>query len=136
MEASSTQHTRALIVSLDGCAPEYLEKSNIPNMKTFPTQGSYTIGDAIVPAVTNVNNVSMITGLYPEIHGVTSNCYYDRKKKCEVYMESAYAIRAKTVFEELHQRGLRTALLSTKDKLCTLLNRGADIVFSAENPPQ
>ena len=51
-------------------------------------------------------------------------------------MESVHAIRAKTVFEELHQRGLRTALLSAKDKLCTLLNRGADIVFSAENPPQ
>ena len=51
-------------------------------------------------------------------------------------MESASAIKTETIFEKLSQKGIRTALLSAKDKLCTLLNRGADIVFSAENPPQ
>lgn len=69
-------------------------------------------------------------------HGITSNCYYDRKEAREIYMESAHVIRTKTIFERLHQSHMRTALLSAKDKLCTLLNRGADIVFSAENPPQ
>jgi phosphonoacetate hydrolase len=29
-----------------------------------------------------------------------------------------------------------SALISVKDKLCTLLNKGADIVLSAENPPK
>jgi len=125
-----------LIISLDGCAPEYLERSDIPNMRRLQRQGRYLIGDAIVPTVTNVNNVSMVTGEYPDKHGITSNCYYDRRRGQEVYMESASHIKAQTVFERLHRMGRRTALLSVKDKLCTLLNRGADIAFSAENPPQ
>ncbi len=126
----------ALIISLDGCSPEYLEKSNIPIMRSLQTEGTYAVGGAMVPTVTNVNNVSMVTGEYPVIHGITSNCYYDRKEAREVYMESARSIRAKTVFEKLHGDRARTALLSVKKKLCTLLNRGVDIVFSAENPPE
>ncbi|MEM2922077.1 MAG: alkaline phosphatase family protein, partial [Candidatus Bathyarchaeia archaeon] len=125
----------AFIISLDGCAPEYLDRSDIPNIKRLQRQGSYLIGDAIVPTVTNVNNVSIITGEYPEVHGIISNCYYDEVTGLEVYMESAIYIKTATVFERLHHLGVRTALLSVKDKLCTLLNRGADIAFSAEKPP-
>jgi phosphonoacetate hydrolase len=123
------------MICLDGCAPDYMRKSATPNIRSLCSQGRFERGNAMVPTVTNVNNVSLLTGVYPERHGITSNCYYDRERKTEVYMESAQDIRAVTIFEELRQGGKKTALLSVKDKLCTLLNRGADVVLSAENPP-
>jgi len=89
----------------------------------------------MVPTVTNVNNVSLITGTYPHEHGITSNCYYDRRNGEEVYMESPDSITAPTIFEKLAQRGKTSVLLSVKDKLCTLLNKGPQIVLSAESPP-
>lgn len=112
-----------------------MKKSDIPNIRSLCRQGRFETGTAMVPTVTNVNNVSLLTGVYPDEHGITSNCYYDRERNAEVYMESAEDIRAVTIFEELRQGGRKTALLSVKDKLCTLLNKGADVVLSAESPP-
>lgn len=89
----------------------------------------------MVPTVTNVNNVSLITGLYPDRHGITSNCYYDQASRAEIYMESPTFIRAETIFEKASRHQLRTVLLTVKEKLCTLLRKGAEVAVSAENPP-
>jgi phosphonoacetate hydrolase len=127
----------AVLICLDGCAPEYLRQGTIPNIRRLGTEGfSIESGRAMVPTVTNVNNVSMITGKYPEEHGITSNCYYDRARGTEVYVESPDFITAPTIFEELAQMGKKCALLSVKDKLCALLNKGPQIVMSAESPPE
>jgi phosphonoacetate hydrolase len=50
-------------------------------------------------------------------------------------MESADFIMAPTVFERALNTGRRTALVTAKDKLRTLLERGATEVVSAESPP-
>ena len=127
----------AVIICLDGCDPEYLRQGIIPNIRRLGSEGFFTeSGQAMVPTVTNVNNVSMITGKYPEEHGITSNCYYDQARGTEVYMESPDSITATTIFEELAQMGKKCALLSVKDKLCSLLNKGPQIVLSAESPPE
>lgn len=128
---------RAVLVCLDGCSPEYLVRSSVPNIVRLGKEGVLSVlGQAMVPTVTNVNNVSLITGSYPREHGISSNCYYDRLKGEEVYMESSSSIMAVTIFEELSRRGLSCGLFSVKDKLCTLLNKGPRVVFSAENPPE
>jgi len=128
---------RALLICIDGCDPDYIKRSSVPNLRRLAREGMYIErGVSIVPTVTNVNNVSLITGVYPDIHGITSNCYYDRDSGKEVYMESAEFIRVKTIFEKVNKLGLRTALLTSKEKLLTLLRRGAETMLSAENPPQ
>jgi len=128
---------QAVLMCLDGCAPEYLRRNSVPNIRALSQRGFSTdAGLAMVPTVTNVNNVSLVTGTYPDGHGITSNCYYDRKSGKEVYMESPDSITAPTIFERLARRGKTSALLSVKDKLCTLLNKGPQIVLSAESPPE
>jgi len=132
-----SKRRQAILLCLDGCAPDYLNQSNIPNIRALQKSGFSTdTALAMVPTVTNVNNVSLITGTYPKEHGITSNCYYDRRRGVEVYMESPDSITAPTIFEELGRRGKTSALLSVKDKLCALLNKGPQIVLSAESPPQ
>ena len=131
-----SRRRQAILLCLDGCAPEYLQKSSVRNIRALAEGGFHTdSGLAMVPTVTNVNNVSLITGAYPEEHGITSNCFYDRRSRREVYMESPDSITASTIFERLAQKGKTSALLSVKDKLCALLNKGPQVVLSAENPP-
>jgi len=104
-------------------------------MEELGKEGLYAKGVSVVPTVTNVNNVSLISGEYPDKHGIASNCYYDRTTDSEVYMESANFITAETILEKASKRGLRTALVTAKAKLLTLLNKGAQVAFSAEEPP-
>jgi len=125
----------AVVICLDGCGPEYLAAADTPNLDALARHGWRAEGCAVVPTVTNVNNVSIVTGAFPEAHGITSNYYFDRERGVEVYMESAEFLLAATVFERLSQRGIGSALLAAKDKLRTLLARGVTLSASAERPP-
>lgn len=88
----------------------------------------------MVPTVTNVNNVSIVTGRYPEEHGIATNYWLDRGSGREVYMESSDYLRAGTMLEAATRKGLRSALVTAKDKLRVLLDRGTAVAFSAEKP--
>ncbi|MCJ7633359.1 alkaline phosphatase family protein [Candidatus Bathyarchaeota archaeon] len=96
---------KAILVCLDGYSPSYLRAAG-DNIRRLRREGYYSeFGKAVVPTVTNVNNVSIVTGTYPSEHGITSNCFYDREKGIEVYMESSQSITAPTIFEKLNIKG-------------------------------
>jgi len=63
--------TAKVIICLNGCAPDYLAGSETPNLDAIAREGFHTIGSAVVPTVTNVNNTSIITASLPERHGIT-----------------------------------------------------------------
>jgi phosphonoacetate hydrolase len=125
---------KALIVCIDGCGTEYIQESGLSFIKSLQENGSYFEVNSMIPSVTNVNSVSIITGEYPEKHGVTTNYFFDRNTGQEVYMESASFIKSPTLFELASNLGLKSALLTSKDKLLSLLNKGTSICFSAEKP--
>ena len=120
---------KALIVCLDGCDPEYI-KGDLPNFSRLER----SFGLAVVPTTTNVNAVSIVTGKYPKDHGITSNFYYDKRLKRAYYMESPDFILAESIFERASRMGLRSAMVTAKEKLRKLLSRGVDLSFSAEAP--
>jgi phosphonoacetate hydrolase len=125
---------KILIICIDGFGPDYLEKSATPNLDLMAREGTLTIGRSMMPAVTNVNNVSIITGVPPRIHGITSNYWLDRKTGKETYMESAQFLFCPTVLKRAKEKGLITALLTSKKKLLHLLDTGADYSLAAEDP--
>jgi phosphonoacetate hydrolase len=124
-----------LIICLDGIGPEYLTASHVPTLDELGRRGWRTIGQDAMPSVTNVNNVSIVTGGPSALHGITANWYYDRATGQSVYMESADFILAPTMFERATQAGKRSLVVTSKDKLRTLIARGASEVISAESPP-
>ena len=128
-------HKKTIFVCLDGCGPECIEQSDTPNIDIMATNGFYWIGNSVIPSVTNVNNVSIVTGSPPSVHGITSNYYYDRRSKQGVYMESPDFLLTETVLQRAKKEGLSTAVLTTKDKLLRLLGKDVDTVISAESPP-
>jgi phosphonoacetate hydrolase len=83
-----------------------------------------------------VNNVSIITGVYPKLHGITSNYYLDTETGEEMFMESSDFLSHPTVLERARDLGMSTALLTSKKKLLHLLNTGADYSLAAEDPDQ
>lgn len=123
-----------IIICLDGCSPEYLARSETPNLDVLAGEGFGITGQAMVPTVTNVNNATIVTASFPTVHGITSNYFLDRSNGKEYYMESSEFILTDTIFHHASKKGKKSALLTAKDKLKTLIQDGATIAESAEKP--
>lgn len=114
---------------------EYFKHYSLPNIRRICGEGVRLWESfAMVPTVTNVNNVSIVTGKYPDEHGIFTNCYYNVEVGEEVYMEDERMIKSEMIFEKLSRLGLKSAVITAKDKLRTLIHCGVDISFSAEQP--
>ncbi len=88
-----------------------------------------------MPSVTNVNNVSLITASYPETHGICSNFWFDPGMGEGTYVESGKDILAETIFQRARQLEMTSILVTSKDKLRTLLGDGSTVTVSSEQPP-
>ena len=128
-------NTPTVIVLIDGLDPQYLDACPAPNLAAMARRGFRVEGRGMTPRVTNVNNVSLVTGSYPETHGITSNYLLDRQLGEEFYMESSEFLRAETMFQRASAAGLRSLLVTAKDKLRRLLSDGATVSISSEEPP-
>lgn len=123
-----------VVICVDGLDPSYLEACRTPVLDELGRRGFLTLGRAMVPTVTNVNNVSIVTASYPAEHGICSNYRLIPETGQEVYMESGEYVLAETMFQRARRLGRRSLLVTSKDKLRTLLGDGADLAFSAERP--
>jgi phosphonoacetate hydrolase len=125
---------RTVVLMIDGLGMDYWQMGPMPVLHGWARSGIFKpVGD-VMPSVTNANNTSICCGCYPAEHGITGNSYLDSRTGTEEYMESAGLVLAPTLFERAKKQGVRSALLSSKRKTTTLLNRGADIVMTAEAP--
>jgi predicted AlkP superfamily pyrophosphatase or phosphodiesterase len=67
-----------LLISIDGFKPEYLQKEVAPNLFKLAQNGATTKGMLpVFPSVTFPNHFSMVTGLYPDHHGIVNNAMKD-----------------------------------------------------------
>ncbi|WP_026363103.1 phosphonoacetate hydrolase [Methylopila sp. M107] len=131
-----------VIVCIDGSEPGYIEaaieKGLAPNLDRLMKTGANTTALCVIPSFTNPNNLSIITGRPPAVHGIAGNFFYDRESGEEVMMNDAKFLRAPTILAELQKAGVKVAMVTAKDKLRTLLGKGLDfasgsaIAFSSE----
>jgi phosphonoacetate hydrolase len=119
-----------VVICVDGCDPDYLERG-IPD-GVFPTIGSFRqdgflgTADAAMPTFTNPNNVSIVTGAPPSVHGIAGNYCLDRATGREIMMTDPELMRSETILALLAQVGVGTAAITAKDKLRKLLGRNLD----------
>lgn len=121
-----------VVICIDGFDPEYIEACEIPNLREIARKGFLKIGRSMMPSVTNVNNVSIVTSRYPEIHGISSNYRLVRETGEEIYMESGDYILSETMFQRAETLGEKSIVVTSKDKLRTLLTKGATVTVSSE----
>ena len=127
-----------VVVCVDGCEPDYITQAMqagvAPYLRELCGKGASLLGDAVVPSFTNPNNLSIVTGAPPSVHGICGNYFYDRDADKEVMMNDPRYLRAGTILAKFSQAGARVAVVTAKDKLRTLLGHEMKdgICFSAE----
>lgn len=124
---------KVLFVCVDGFGPDYLQQSDMPNLKQMIEAGLYVEGAGVIPSVTNVNNTSIVTESLPEDHGITGNYFYDRASRAGTFMESEEFLLRPTIFDKAKSRGIKTGFVTSKEKLM-FLSRSADLAVAAERP--
>jgi len=126
-----------VVVCVDGCEPDYIAQAvafgHMPYLRRALGEGTALEADCVVPSFTNPNNLSIVTGAPPSVHGICGNYLYDAASGAEVMMNDPRWLRAPTLLAALAQAGARVAVVTAKDKLRRLLGHGLDgICFSAE----
>jgi phosphonoacetate hydrolase len=119
----------------DGLGLDYLRHGAMPVLRAMGAAGLFREVQAVMPSVTNANNVSICCGAWPAEHGITGNSYFDEATGRAEYMEEAGFLRAPTLFQRAGRLGVRSALLTCKKKTISLLAGGADVAVAAEEPP-
>jgi phosphonoacetate hydrolase len=126
-----------VVVCVDGCEPEYISQAvaagHMPWMKGVLARGASVIADCVMPSFTNPNNLSIVTGVPPAIHGICGNYLYDSETGAEVMMNDPKWLRAPTLLAALADAGSKVAVVTAKDKLRKLLgHKLRGVCFSAE----
>jgi phosphonoacetate hydrolase len=126
-----------VVVCIDGCEPDYIAQAVaagvMPWMARTLDLGSALIADCVVPSFTNPNNLSIVTGVPPSVHGICGNYLFDVATGTEVMMNDPKWLRAPTILAALSGAGKSCAVITAKDKLRRLLGHGmTGICFSSE----
>jgi phosphonoacetate hydrolase len=132
-----TPRAPTVVVCVDGCEPDYLAQAtfagHMPWMKRVLAEGTAIVADCVVPTFTNPNNLSIVTGAPPSVHGICGNYLYDSASGTEVMMNDPKWLRAPTILAALSGAGRACAVVTAKDKLRRLLGHGMQgICFSSE----
>jgi phosphonoacetate hydrolase len=126
-----------VVVCVDGCEPEYLNQAIAagvaPYLGSLAERGTCLTAECVVPSFTNPNNLSIVTGAPPSVHGICGNYFWDRDAGAEVMMNDPKYLRAGTILAAFADAGARVAVVTAKDKLRALLgHRLCGICFSSE----
>lgn len=130
-----------VVICCDGSEPDYMEiamkKGLMPNLERIVAKGTNVRGHSVIPSFTNPNNLSIVTGRPPAVHGISGNFFLDPDTGETVMMNDPKFLRAPTIFEAFQKAGARVAVVTAKDKLRRLLGNGLKfdgtaIAFSSE----
>ena len=114
-----------VVLCIDGCEPDYLARAldagAMPYLASALRAGTWALGDCVIPSFTNPNNVSIVTGVPPSVHGICGNYFYDRDAGVEVMMNDPKYLRAGTILAAFAAEGAAVAVVTAKDKLRRLL---------------
>ena len=102
----------SVVVCVDGCEPDYIAQAvaggHMPWMKRVLAHGTAVIADCVMPSFTNPNNLSIVTGAPPSVHGICGNYLYDPESGQEVMMNDPKLLRAPTILAALSDAGARS----------------------------
>jgi predicted AlkP superfamily pyrophosphatase or phosphodiesterase len=106
---------RAVVISIDGLRPDLLARAETRHIRWLMRSGSFSLWAATVrDAVTLPSHTSMLTGVRPEVHGVTWNGDYP----------GPYP-RVPTLFQVARKSGLTTAMAAGKTKFSAFAEPGS-----------
>ena len=131
-----------VVVCIDGCQYEYISAAVTAGAAPFLGRllagaGTCFIADCVMPSFTNPNNLSIVTGVPPAVHGICGNYFFDPESGEEVMMNDPRHLRVGTILAAFSKAGAKVAVITAKDKLRKLLGHEMQgICFSSEKADQ
>lgn len=122
-----------VVVCVGGCQFEYIAAAIAAGAAPFLGRllagaGTCFIADGVMPSLTHPNNLSIVTGVPPSVHGICGNyCFDDDPKQ----------LRVGTILAAFSQAGARVAVITARDKLRKLVgHQMSGVCFSTERAHQ
>ena len=105
-----------ILISLDGFRADFLRRGITPRLNEFVKEGvspAYMLPS--FPSVTFPNHYTLVTGLYPESHGVVGNTFWDAELEEEFFYTDPLAMQSKwwggePLWVTAENQGIRTAI--------------------------
>jgi phosphonoacetate hydrolase len=125
-----------VVITVDGGATSYfsaaLDAGVMPNLRDMLAGGAF-MGEGLseMPSFTNPNNMSIVTGVPPAVHGVPGN-YARTEDGAERLLNEPSALRADSIHSAFQAAGHPTLAVTAKDKLRRLLAHGGVPSVSSE----
>lgn len=105
-----------ILISLDGFRADFLNRGITPRLNKFIAEGvSPVYMTPSFPSVTFPNHYTLVTGLYPESHGIVGNTFWDESLQEEFYYTNPNAMQPKwwggePLWVTAEDQGIRTAI--------------------------
>jgi phosphonoacetate hydrolase len=125
---------RCIVAMVDGFGLDYYRAAPMPTLKALAREGLFREGQALFPTLTNANNLSIVCGAPPSVHGVTTNCYLDETTGQARFLEDPSFLMAPTLFQRVRVEGKKCALLTCKAKTLGILAPEVDFGLAAQEP--
>jgi len=110
----SAERPYVVLVSLDGFRYDYAERYQATHLLAVGKAGAAARG--LIPSFSSVtfpNHISIVTGLYPEHHGIVENSFYDpaRKQYYELADRDSSWYRSKPLWVVAEEQGVKSACM-------------------------
>ncbi len=118
-----------IVIDIVGLEKKHIVENLTPNIFNISQIGETRNIETVFPAVTCTVQNSLLSGSYPEIHGIISNGLYDRKHYGVSFWEqSSNLVQADRIWDAVKMRGtgLKTAVLFWQNTMYS----NADIVLT------
>lgn len=115
IETSASRRPVTILVGVDGFRPDYLERGVTPNLSRIASEGVAASMRPSFPTKTFPNFWSLVTGLVPDRHGITSNRMEDPARPSEAFSMATddpyWWNAAEPIWVTAEEAGLRTATM-------------------------
>lgn len=117
--AWAEQQHYVVLVSLDGLRWDYARRDHATHLLALGREGVWAPEGMLpsYPSLTFPNHLTMVTGLYPEHHGIVGNHFYDPARKAHFSMSDAEDVADGSwyggvpIWSLAESKGMRTACL-------------------------
>ena len=104
-----------ILVSIDGFRPDYLDRGVTPRLSALAAGGVSASMEPSFPSKTFPNHWTIVTGLYPDHHGITANKFEDPAHPGETFTmasdEPYWWSAAAPIWVTAEKAGIRTATM-------------------------
>jgi ectonucleotide pyrophosphatase/phosphodiesterase family protein 5 len=130
LAAAPAPYTPLILVSIDGFRADYLDRVLSPNLSALAADGVHA--ERMIPSfpsITFPNHYTLVTGLYPDHHGIVNNTFEDPKLPGGVFKmaskEEAWWDQGTPIWVSAERQGVPTA---------TMFWPGSDTVIHGVRP--